>query len=264
LQKLSDAEAAYQQTRTGLAETARRILTLQSKLESLPERTTTQVRNSDNPELLGKMKSRLLELQLKRTELLTKFAPSYRLVQEVDQQIAQTKASLVAEDQAPLRDETTQQDSNREWAKAELLKAQVEFNGLQSRAASMNAQLAGDRETARSLGDRAIQQGDLMRSMKTSEEKYLLYVNKREEARIGDALEQNRLLDVTLAEQPAVPVLPARSALSVSLIGLALASTLSTGFVFIGDYLDPSFRTPDEVLGYLGTPVLASLPEKNL
>ena len=38
------------------------------------------------------MKSKLLELQLKRTELLTKFEPSYRLVQEVDQQIAETKS----------------------------------------------------------------------------------------------------------------------------------------------------------------------------
>jgi hypothetical protein len=35
------------------------------------------------------MKSKLLELELRRTELLTKFQPSYRLVREVEQQIAQ-------------------------------------------------------------------------------------------------------------------------------------------------------------------------------
>lgn len=263
LQKLSETENSYQQTRTALAETARRIVTLQAKLESLPERTTTQIRNSDNPELLGKMKSRLLELQLKRTELLTKYEPNYRLVQEVDQQIAETKAALAAEDQAPLRDETTQQDANREWAKAELLKAQVEFNALQSRASSVNAQLSSSRESARNLGDRAIQQEDLVRNMKTAEEKYLLYVNKREEARIGDALDRSRLLDVSLAEQPSVPVLPMRASWNFGLIGLFLASTFSTGFVFVSDYLDPSFRTPDEVLAYLGTPVLASLPQRN-
>jgi len=27
------------------------------------------------------------------------------------------------------------------------------------------------------------------------------------------------------------------------------------------DFLDPSFRTPDELAFYLGTPVLASLPK---
>jgi capsular polysaccharide biosynthesis protein len=42
-----------------------------------------------------------------------------------------------------------------------------------------------------------------------------------------------------------------------------LASTFSTGLAFAADYLDPAFRTPDEVIAYLGAPVLASLPRKS-
>ena len=262
LQKLSQGEAEYLQTKVALAETARRIVTLQAKLQSLPERTTTQIRNSDNPQLLEKMKSKLLELQLQRTELLTKYDPSYRLVQEVDQQIAEAKTALAAEDQAPLRDETTEKDQNHEWAKAELVKAQVEFNALQSRATAMNAQLASSHSTAQQLGDRAIQQDELLRNLKTAEDKYVLYANKREEARISDALDQSRILDVSLAEQPTVPALPVRSAVGFGVIGLAMAGTCSTGLAFAKDYLDPSFRTPDDVVAYLGTPVLASLPER--
>jgi uncharacterized protein involved in exopolysaccharide biosynthesis len=260
LQKLSEGDAEYRQTKVALAETARRIITLQSKLQSLPERTTTQIRNADNPQLLEKLKSKLLELQLKRTELLTKFEPSYRLVQEVDKQIAEAKTALVAEDQAPLRDETTERNPNHEWAQAELVKAQVEFNALQARAGSMNSQLGTYRDTAHQLGDRAIRQEELLRNLKTTEEKYVLYTNKREEARIGDALDQSRILDVTLAEQPEPPALPLHSALSLGAIGLVVAGTFSTGLVFASDYLDPSFRTPDDVVAYLGTPVLASLP----
>ena len=262
LQKLSESEGEYRQTKVALAETARRIVTLQEKLTSLPERTTTQIRNSDNPELLEKLKSRLLELQLKRTELLTKYEPSYRLVQEVDEQIAEAKTALASEDQAPLRDETTEKDQNHEWAKAELMKAQVEFNALQSRATAMNAQLASSRNQARQLGDRAIQQEEFLRELKTAEDRYVLYANKREEARISDALDQEHILDVSLAEQPEVPALPVRSALSFGVIGLALAGTCSTGLAFANDYLDPSFRTPDEVTAYLGTAVLASLPQR--
>jgi uncharacterized protein involved in exopolysaccharide biosynthesis len=264
LQKLSEGEADYRQTKVALAETARRIITLQSKLESLPERTTTQIRNSDNPQLLEKMKSKLLELQLKRTELLTKFEPSYRLVQEVDKQITEAKAALSAEDQSPLRDETTERDPNHEWVKAELVKNQVEFNALQSRAATMNTQLASYRGTTHELGDRAIKQEELLRDLKTAEEKYVLYAQKREEARINDALDQSRILDVSLAEQPSVPALPVHSALSFGLIGLLLAGTCSTGLVFASDSLDPAFRTPDDVVAYLGTPVLASLPQREI
>src|SRR5439155_16279398 len=96
LHKLADTEANEAQVRVSIAETVQRIRALETKLHSLPERVTTSVRSSDNPLLLEKMKSKLLELQLKRTALLTKFDPSYRLVQEVDQQIAETQATIAA------------------------------------------------------------------------------------------------------------------------------------------------------------------------
>jgi len=49
-------------------------------LKKLPARTTTQVRVADNPELMKALKSSLLDLELKRTGLLTKFEPGHRLV----------------------------------------------------------------------------------------------------------------------------------------------------------------------------------------
>ena len=212
LQKLSDAEANDRQTQVTIAETRQRIRDLESKLKSLPERTLTVIRNSDNPQLAEKMKSKLLELQLKRTELLTKFQPSYRLVQEVDQQIAETKASIAGEEHSPLRDETTNQEPNHEWAKSELIKAQVELGTLEAHGQATRMQVAGYREVAQRLGGNALRQGELLAELKVAEEKYLLYVNKREEARIEDALDQGGILNVTIAEEPRVPALPARAA----------------------------------------------------
>ena len=263
LQKLSDTEATELQTRVQLSETAQRIRSLEEKTRTLPVRTTTEIRNSDNPELLQKLKSKLLELQLQRTDLLTKFEPSYRLVQEVDQQIVQTKSSITQEEQLPLRDETTELDVNHEWAKSELVKAQVEFNALVARAKATSTMLASYRQSAQNLEDRAIKQEELLRNVKESEEKYLLYVNKREEARIGDALDEGGILNVTLAEPPTMPALPLRSELGLGLIGLLLGGATSTGFAFAADSLSSAFRTPDEVALYLGTPVLASLPRGN-
>ena len=260
LQKLSDAEANDRQTQVTIVETRRRIRDLESKLRSLPERTLTVIRNSDNPQLTEKMKSKLLELQLKRTELLTKFQPSYRLVQQIDQQIAETKASILGEEHSPLRDETTNQEPNHEWAKSELIKAQVELGTLEAHGQAVRIQVTGYREVAQRLGGNALRQGELLAELKVAEEKYLLYVNKREEARIENALDQGGILNVTIAEEPRVPALPARAGWVFGLIGVMLGSTLSTGLAFTADYLNPGFRTPDEVVDYLGVPVLASLP----
>lgn len=263
LQALSQADTDARQTEVAIAATEERARTLEKKLASLPERITTQIRNSDNPQLLEKMKARLLDLQLNRTELAMKYEPSYRPMKEIDQEIAETKASIAAEDQAPIRERTSDQDPNHEWARAELLKSQVELNALNAHATAENVLLVHYRAAASQLGDRAIEQEQLMHDLKAAEEKYLLYLNKREEARIGDALDQGGILNVTIAEQATVPALPQLSAVGFALVGLVGASTLSVTFAFVADYLNPGFRTPDEVVAYLQSPVLASLPLKN-
>ena len=85
-------------------------------------------------------------------------------------------------------------------------------------------------------------------------------MNKREEARIEGAMDRGGILNVIIAEEPRKPALPAQSAWVFGLIGVVLGGTLSTSLAFAADYLQPGFQTPDEVIAYLGTPVLASLP----
>src|SRR5207253_2906894 len=233
LQKLSEADATARQARIAIAETVQRIRMLESDLHSLPERTTTVMRNADNPQLLEKMKSKLLELELKRTELLAKYEPTYRLVLEVNQQIAEAKASVAAEEQAPLRDQTTEPDPNHGWAKAELMKAQVELTGLEARALETAKLVTNYQQSAKRLGDHAIEQARLLQNLKGAEERYVLYTNKREEARIGDALDQGGVLNVTIAERPRAPALPVRSAWNFGLWGIVLGGTFSTGLALL-------------------------------
>jgi uncharacterized protein involved in exopolysaccharide biosynthesis len=260
LQKLSEVDASYRQTRVDLAETQQRVWELSDLLTRLPERTTTQVRTADNPELLKALKSSLLDLQLKRTQLLTKFEPSHRLVQEVDQQIAQNEATITAENALPVRDETTDKSVHYEWAKSELQKAQVQLKALQAREAATSSQEGAYQVMARQLGEDAITQDDLVSTEKAAEDNYLLYVKKQEEARMDDALDERGIVNVAIAEHPVAPALPVWSAWGVLAIGLAAAGAAGTGAAFAADYMDPAFRTPDDVLAYLHSPVLASLP----
>jgi uncharacterized protein involved in exopolysaccharide biosynthesis len=83
LQKLGEAGAAYRQIDQERVETERRVASLGEQLKSFPTRSVTLKRWADNPQALEKMKTHLLELLLKRTELLSRFEPSYRPVQEV-------------------------------------------------------------------------------------------------------------------------------------------------------------------------------------
>jgi uncharacterized protein involved in exopolysaccharide biosynthesis len=260
LQKLSELDGSYRQTKIDLAETERRVRELKLLLADLPERTTTQVRTADNPELMKSLKSSLLELQLKRTQLLTKFEPSHRLVREVDQQISQAEQAIESEKKSPVQDQTTDKDGHYEWAKSELEKAEVQLKGLESRAGATATQETSYRSLAKRLGEDAITQDDLASSEKAAQDAYLLYVKKQGEARMADALDERGIVNVAIAEQPVVPALPVWSAWAVMAIGFLGAGAAGAGAAFAADYLDPAFRTGDEVLAYLNIPVLATLP----
>lgn len=262
LERLSEIDASARQTKTQIAETRRRIQELHSQLSSLPERSTTQIRNADNPELLRALKSTLLDLELKRTQLLDKFEPAHRLVQEVDEQIAQTKSMIEAEKLTPVRDESTDLDPNYEWAKAELQHAEVQLHGLEARSASLAGELADYRGSAQSLGQEAVIQDDLQQTRKAAQDGYLLYLKKLQEARIDDAMDERGIVNVAIAEHPVAPALPTHSAAMLLALGILAAAGSGAGAAFAADYLDPSLRTPTEVQSCLNAPVLASLPRK--
>jgi uncharacterized protein involved in exopolysaccharide biosynthesis len=226
----------------------------------IPSRSVTLKRWADNPEVLEKMKTHLLELQLKRTELLSRFEPSYRLVQEIEQEIAETRAEIAAEALTPVRDETSDKDPNYEWARLEMEKAQVQRDGLRARQSDASTQVAALHTFAERMQSDSMDQQDLTRTAKVEEDNYLLYLRKREEARIGDALDERRILNVAIVEPPVEPALAVHSAFLYFLLAFVLAMAFSIGVAFTTEYFDPTIRTPDEAYSLLEVPVLAWLP----
>jgi len=260
LQKLNDFSATLESTQAEMKATEQRIRDLQKQMGSTPDRLTTQVRQSDDAQVLEHLKSTLMTLELKRTELLTKYQPTYRLVQEVDKQIADTTAAIAAEQSKPLKEETTDQNPTYNWMRTELAKAQSDYSALQARAAATATIVKIYESNARNLEEKGLIHQDLTRAAKTSEENYLLYLRKQEEARMADALDEGRILNVAVAESPNVPLIPTNSRWIFGIVGVLLSATVSLGSVFTVEYMDSSFRTPSEVISELNIPVLASVP----
>jgi uncharacterized protein involved in exopolysaccharide biosynthesis len=261
LQKLGEAEATYRQIDQDQVDSLRRAASLRAQLRSFPSRSVTLKRWADNPQLLEKLKTHLLELQLKRTELLIRYEPSYRLVQELDLEIEQARQSIAAESLTPVRDETTDKDPNYEWARLELEKTEVQEQSLRARQARASLQITTLRGMAEQMQSAAVAQQHLIRGAKADEENFLLYQRKREEARIGDALDERRILNVAVVEPPIAPALPMQSMLFWFVISVGLAVPASIGAGFTAEYFDPTIRTPSEADELLEAPLLAWLPQ---
>lgn len=264
LQKLSDFAATLQQVYADIASDEQRIDALEKQSGTTPERLTTQLRAIDDAQVLQGLKSTLMTLELKRTELLTKYQPDYPLVKEVDKQIADTRTSIATEESKPVRDETTDRNPTYAWISEELAKARADESGQQARAAAIRATIAQYQGKAHDLDQKNLVQQDLLRKVKTEEDNYLLYQRKREDARMTDALDRTGILNVSVAEEPSLPSMPSNSPLTVILLGIVLATSVSIGTAFTLEYTDASFRTPGEVFSDLNIPVLAAVPHKSI
>ena len=262
LQKLADFNGSLDTTRASIAEAKKRITDLEGQYQSTPSRMTTQVKKGDNAQVLQNLKSTLLTLEMKRTELLTKYQPTYPLVVEVDKEINDTRSALTLEETSPVKEETTDQNPTYAWVNSELAKAKSDLAGLEARETALNAIVGVYISQAHKLEEQGILQGDLMRTQKADEANYLLYNKKREEARIADALDRTRILNVTVAQSPVIPSLPTRTFWVFGLVACFLGSAVSLGVVFALDYADQSFRTPTEVMSELRIPVLAAVPSQ--
>jgi uncharacterized protein involved in exopolysaccharide biosynthesis len=261
LQKLSDFEAKLRETNAAIAETQQRIRAMELQMESTPPRLVSTVRTSENREIVQSLKSTLLTLELKRTEMLGKYEPSYRPVQELDKQITQIRSSLAAEEAVSHRDESTDRNPAYDRLKEDLAKARAELPALQARSANLMKDVSAYRERGSQLFQKEMAQNDLTRSQKIADANYQLYFHKQEEARISDALDKQRILNVSVIEKAGVPSQPVSLSRSLILIiASVLAIMVSVGLAFAMDLLDPSFRTPDELKTYLNIPVLAAIP----
>lgn len=260
LQKLSDYKVNLGQTQAAIAETEHRIKELENLGQTTAPRVTTQLRQADDAEVLQQLKTALLNLQLKKVELSTRYQPNYPLLQEVEQQLADTEAAIAKEEAKPLRDQTTDQNPAHSWIDEELVKASTDLRGYRAREAAIHALVRDNLESVLHLDQAGVAEQDLVRNVKAAEDEYLLYLHKREEARITDALDQSQILNVSIAEQPSTPLLPRMSPFLVGVIGLVLASVVSCGTALTLEYTDRTFRTPAEVEGLLKVPLLAAVP----
>ena len=263
LQKLSEFEATYNSTQVAIKEMEKRGRVVEDQLASTPAQTISQVRSSKNPFLMQQLKTTLLDLELKRTGLLEKFEPDYRPVQEVQKEIDETIDTIKKAQNSPAVEETKDRNPSYEWLQAELTKSNADLATLHARAAETLSVIQKYREQLGVIDVDGAQQENLLREVKEAEGNDLLYKQKREEARIGDALDRQRIVNVAIAEAATVPALPAHPRWMLTLLlGLLLACLVSPGVAFAVDYFDPSLRTPDELRDVLQIPVLAALPKE--
>ena len=260
--RMAEFEFNLRQTQAAIPRAEENVRNLEAQLRTTQPRITTELRNSDNAVLMQQLKSSLVNLELQHTDLIQKYAPDDRQVKEVEEQIGQVKTAIETHQKAPLKEEVTNENPTYELLHQELVKARAELASLKALATSYNKVDTSYRGEAVERDQKQLEQQSLLRDLKTAEQSYLLYLNKREEARISDAFDRMRIVNVSIAEAATAPMFPNNPASLTLVLAAILGCLLSAGLVFVQEQIDGSLRSPEQVEAYLGVPVLAAMPHE--
>ena len=258
--KLTEAKSKLLDTETLLREVSDRIAKVQQQLETLAPRVVTQRRALPNQYSAERLNTLIVELQNKRTQLLTKFRADDRLVKEVDQQLKNTRVALDKASKETATEQSTDLNPLRQTLEAELSRDKVDQAGAAGRHEMLVGQVK-DYETQLSrLEGITAEYEDLSRQKKESGDNYQLYKKKEEEARITDELDQSKITNVSVAEAPVQSQIPVKPNRPLNMIlGVFLGVLLSIGSVVIAEFLRDTVLTPRELELLTGQKVLASL-----
>jgi uncharacterized protein involved in exopolysaccharide biosynthesis len=190
------------------------------------------------------------EARLQQIEAAT--AEMTRHISVLDGELAMLNASPgdAAADRTP---------ATLEWLLRERIRVRAEREAQIARADAARRRVAEYRSRARRPEVQSIEQQQLLWEVNAAQDNLLLYQRKLEEARIADATNRTRIAAV-VTEPPLVSPLPQSRRLPILAGGGVLTLLLSLAVAYLLHAVNPYFRTPREVHGVLGVPVLASLP----
>ena len=252
--KMLDADAAYH-------EATNRIARVEQQLATIPKRITTQSRQLPNQYSAERLNTMIVELENRRTQLLTKFRPDDRLVLELDAQIKTTREALARAEQKTAVEEATDLNPLRQTLETDLSRARLDQVGAKARRDTLAGQVQQYDAALKNLESATAKHDDLQREKKEAEDNYELYTKKREEARIADELDKQKITNVSIAEAATVPQIPSWPNRPLNfIIGLALAIFLCLSTVFSAEMLSDAVYTPRQLEALTGAPVLATVP----
>src|SRR5437899_10993127 len=121
------------------------------------------------------------------------FRPDDRLVREIDDQIRNTREALSHAEGKTAVEEATDLNPLRQMLETELSRARLDQTGARARHDTLSGQLQQYEAALKKLESDTGEHHDLKREVKRAEDNYQLHAKKREDARIHDELDGQKV-----------------------------------------------------------------------
>ncbi len=242
-----------------------RIQTLLAQMAATPTTIEREVERV-NPMAQG-LALELSKKEAERTTLLQNYTTEDRSVVNLNAEIAALKTQIT-QGQGYRMAGTRRVSANRfrQHPERRLLNAQMTLDDLRARVTGIQSKIeAATTEPTKKAVDRrqkSIELTRLQQEVSAARDAYQLYEKKQEEARISEALDKERFLNVSVLESATIPQDPYNKLNPLILIAALVAGTgLGAGTAVGLEFLGRNFKFEEQVEQYLDLPVFAIIPD---
>jgi uncharacterized protein involved in exopolysaccharide biosynthesis len=261
--QVADFTGQLHMAQQSIAADEERILSDEQQMRSTPQRSPTQQASNAADLLLQSLGQALLAAELKRTQLSLKYEPSYPLVREADEEVAQAKSAIEQAEKTQYVNQTTDRDPTFELLREDLAKTRTDLAGQRANDKAIQASIQNMQSKMIDLDKESLEEADVRREVKANEDNYLLYESKQEQERAADALNSTTSIgNVSIAVPPAIPALRMLSPVLILFCAMAVAMFFSVGAAYGASYFDSTFHNPAQVANELDIPIVINVARK--
>jgi len=260
LNQEADLRAALNQTLSQEAETENRLSELRMQLAKTLKTVPQDEVSDHNPYLINTLEARLVELQLKEKKLLLKYTEENRLVRNIKEEIQIVRNKLAEQETKLYGKSRSGRNPTYQRLQDELFRNEAELKALHAKRLTQSAQSAEYDQELKGLNRIEVELSQLKQEVDVDRENYQLYLSKFEESRISDAMDAEKMANVSLIEAAQPPMKPVSPKVFLNIIlSIFLGSFGGLGLAFFLEYLDDSLENDSDVEECLQLPVLASI-----
>ncbi len=250
------------QTLSRRAETESRVDQLRLQMARTPKTIPLGEEVDQNPYVVSALQTRLVELQLKEKQLSAKYTDQNRLVRDVRGEIAMVRAKLAEQEKKQYGRSNSGVNATYQHLQEDLFRNEADLKALLAKEKTQQAQLAGYQNRLDAINGMKVQLNQLQQQVDVDRENYRLYLTRFEESRITNAMDQDKITNVSIIEPATPPLKPVSPKVLLNLaLGIFLGAFGGLGLAFFTEYLDDSIEKPEQAETALGVPVLASVPQ---
>jgi uncharacterized protein involved in exopolysaccharide biosynthesis len=252
-------DKSLKQTESEIRETEQKVAVLDDQLKQQKATISSETSITENP-VYTQIRNRLTQVELERDGLLQRYTPEDRMVKDKQKEIDDLKKKLETVKPTSVGSESISLNDVHRRILNELLGARVQLKALNEKKAALTNQVENYSAAAADKKRKGFEYDRLLRDVNVKKQNLDLYKQKAEEARISDAMDEQKFSNAYILERASPPLRKAgRGFMVLAILTLIAAAGAAIAAAFGIEYFNSTLRNENDIEDQIGLPVLATI-----